>query len=105
MSILSWEAELERARHYKKTCETSPVYDGDVEVWFLALEDARRQVDAAEIGLRQAMARYSRVIRNWDGQEETIILLSVRGDLACVRYSDGQVQSLSYEWMWRNTRR
>jgi hypothetical protein len=105
MAILDWEAAVLRARQYYNSCSTSPVYDGDHEIWFRALEDARSQLDAAEIGLRRAKARYTRSIRNWDGTEETCLLLAVRNDVAYVRYSDGQVQSLSYEWMWRNSRR
>jgi hypothetical protein len=105
MSILSWEAAVLRARHYKTTCETSPVYAGDVDCWTRALEDARVQLDQAERGLRRAVERNTWQVRHWDGQEETIILLSVTEDIAYIRYADGSEQSCAYAWLRRNTRR
>ncbi len=101
-NVREWERELARreARLRAVLAERTPVDACDIDLVFRAEDDARRQVSDAEAELGWAKSRSQFRMRNWDGSVDEGWYLGSDGDVATVRFKDGQVQTMDRAYFW-----
>lgn len=101
-NVLEWERTLLAIeKELEEHVAMPPKWD--LESHFACEDYIRSRLASVQAGLGAAKERSQFTMVHWDDSKEQCLLLEIRGEVAHVRFADGEQQTMDLEHFWGNT--